>query len=703
MKSIGFLAKLLSIAGAAAIVFTSCSKERILKPFETVSEEDWHQVPQSGGVVEAGDITLEFPSGTFAGESKIAVTPVRKGSVGGDDERSQFYQLTFPDGGTKKEFTVRIPWAGEYGEVRPAVKILTFSRHLGTCHESVLYVNCSFSNGEVVVNIPPVLDPLDINPFFSIGLLAGQSAPPTKAWYPILLTSWFADESALNYTEVEYQDIMFKFPDYYRKACDDLGTLGLRPDFWTLLVRVHAFKEADEKDCVGLAESNPFVTEWGYMRLNSSFIKRVADTGYEKSLVNELRQTLVHELFHLVHDQQYDVTRSAMNRYWMGSVGDDWAMLSEAIGCWTEKVTGEGTLGDNSPFHAKELLTNFFPLGTDYATYRNHGYGMGLFIEYLAKNTSDKKIVKLVEYQRDGAKTIREVFDKFLAENKLTFFDTPSYLKFVEAVMSGEIDKRVVLGNISTRHNLDNTKEYKYREQVNDYGVTIHTFKYSDSALSSMTGEEWLVEQTQAGLLTRVYRVADNAKCFLIGTASKDAPFSLSVNDLKSYTVKYPMVVLTVRETQGNGYGAITSEVKASFSKSDPSVKVPNIWSVSLEGDIRLGGNSYASWINAGWTHNSLSTITTKKVSNGYEVHAYDNKDETYEVIFTITQKGNGFGDVVNLKYTCIYDPAKSFSLDKLTLKNFDSGKDASKGDAYWKETVPGGSMNLEVHFDRLE
>ena len=66
MKSIGFLAKLLSIAGAAAIVFTSCSKERILKPFETVSEEDWHQVPQSGGDVVAGDITLSFPSGNVS-------------------------------------------------------------------------------------------------------------------------------------------------------------------------------------------------------------------------------------------------------------------------------------------------------------------------------------------------------------------------------------------------------------------------------------------------------------------------------------------------------------------------------------------------------------------------------------------------------------------------------------------------------------
>lgn len=59
--------------------FCACSKDNEtgdepLLPTTPVSNSDWQTIPKSGGTIEKGDITLEFPSGTFGEETKVAVS-----------------------------------------------------------------------------------------------------------------------------------------------------------------------------------------------------------------------------------------------------------------------------------------------------------------------------------------------------------------------------------------------------------------------------------------------------------------------------------------------------------------------------------------------------------------------------------------------------------------------------------------------------
>ena len=57
-------------------------------PNVPVSNDDWQTVPATGGSIEKGDIVLTFPSGTFGKDTKVAITEVKKGTIGGKFEAS---------------------------------------------------------------------------------------------------------------------------------------------------------------------------------------------------------------------------------------------------------------------------------------------------------------------------------------------------------------------------------------------------------------------------------------------------------------------------------------------------------------------------------------------------------------------------------------------------------------------------------------
>lgn len=623
---------------AATIAFSCTPEIDPLKPDTPVSPADWHAVPSDGGTVEVESVSLSFDGGTFNGDSKVAVTPVESGKVAGDDERSPFYQITIPKGGTKKEFTIKIPWDGKAGDVVAGVKSVTVCRHNGKSENSLFAVNSTYKDGEVCITVPPVQDPLDVEPFFTVGLIDNAGNPSTKAGYPVFITSFFRDEIDWTVQCIAYYSIISSFDSYARDACDVLGTIGLRPEFWTLMVKVEKFY--DEPNSVGLANTNPFVSSWGYMRLNSDFVKGMVDSGYEKSKVNEFRQTLVHEFFHLVHDQYYD-PRSAYAILTQGSVGDEWACLSEAFGTWTEKLTGGKMLGDNAPVNAECLLNRFYPHGTDFQTYRRHGYAMALFLEYLARKTSDTKMKTILEYQRDGAKTLHEAFQKFLKANNLTFFNEKDYLAFVLAVMNGDIDSRVdpkVVTQLGKVHKVLTSSPITIKDTVNNYGVTINILSLSDmktlpQVLEVEAENDLKISQNQSGLVTYVYYVQNN-RYYELGKAVKDEPYSLPVKELNGIRTVYksPLVLLTTKETQSDiGAGIRMENLTVEFAKPDNSV--PKIREVSFDFTFAYTDGKYTDDLcpyETTWSKSYGNDIKVKRDGKGLIVTC-DNEKCNYE------------------------------------------------------------------------
>ncbi len=714
MKKNRLLARLL---GAAAIVLSlaSCGKEDPLKPAVNVNPGDWIDIPASGETIEKEDLTVSLPAGVFNdGDSKMAITKIGKGALLGNCEKSQFYMFTLPKSGSRKNFSIKIKYAEDPEIVDVVVQSPGLVRLTGEKITSTRAIDFSYKDGEIIVDVPAFKDAGDMNPFFSIGLVESAITKETLATkgevsngvyslkWPIYKTfSTWNDYKGYHNKILDFLNIAI--PDSHK----ELKALKFNWPSGPIAYQVEEFGKGEDawgQEVIDWIFSN--FGSWGtYVRINArkmlSLVKAAPGSSEYKDYDGNLRQTMIHETFHYIHDEVYD-PRWAVVKSAKGLGGDPWAMFSDAIACWTEKKVGNKRLSENTPTNADNVLVRFFPVNETKEGYQNSGYGMALFTEWLAKKTGDDKIHTLLDYQKEGAADLRAVYDKFLAANKIAFFNTHGYWAFASDVIAGRVDDRVNLSTIFTTNikAITSAGKITLSDNVYPFGISVQRGRYGANVLSSNTNKTISIEQETEDLTTYIYKDSGKGNLEFLGFAFAGNPFTITVADAQKKGInEFSTVTIMSNMTDMNESPRKSS---VAFWMDTPPV-VPNIWSVSLEGDIKLGGNSYTSWINAGWTNNSMSTVTTKKVSNGYEVHAYDNKDETYEVIFTITQKGNGFGDVVNLKYTCIYDPSKSFSLDKLTLKNFDSGKDSSHGDAYWKETVPGGSMNLEVHFDRLE
>lgn len=110
-KSLRWLLPLLS-ALFLTIAFTACSStedsiEDPTKPEVPISDDDWQTVSTKGGDIKKDDFTLTLPSGTFKTETKVAVTKVGKGQICGNNEVSEFYQITAPVT-TYKPITIKI-------------------------------------------------------------------------------------------------------------------------------------------------------------------------------------------------------------------------------------------------------------------------------------------------------------------------------------------------------------------------------------------------------------------------------------------------------------------------------------------------------------------------------------------------------------------------------------------------------------------
>ena len=619
---------------ASAVVFTSfsCTKEDPLKPPVDVKNGDWQNVPKSGATIEQGALVIEIPSGTFAGDTQIAVSEAKKGAIAGSQEKSPFYQLTFKAGGSKGAFKLKLNYEGKADEVQPVIKMPTLCSHSGQSRETIFPVAYSVSGNDIVIDVPEIADAGDLQPFFTIGLVENSNIV-TKATNPSVF--FFTTLSSANKAAAN-KLLNSLVPD----AFDDLRTLGFKPNFWFVGMTITEF-EPEEAGSLGLAESNPYVTAWGYMRLNKQEMERILAGGQKKEDVNLLRQTLVHEFFHLIHDQFYDTQRYALLKHLQGAYGDEWAMLSEAIGTWTEKITGNKMIGDISPVNAERIVHSLFITGNDQLRYRAQGYSFALFIEYLSQLTSNKKIVTILEYQKGGAKTVKEAIDKFLDANKLKFFNENDYMTFLLKLLNGEIDSRVSAKGYTqfgAEHKMKTAAKISSRDTINCYGANLHylNFNYTESLtmLKANSGKELKISQKAKGLITRVYYLDDKYKYRELGNATAEQDFTLPVDRILGIQKQYktPLAIMTMKAKQTSDiYGITMSNLTIEFA--EPDKNLPIISSIEFGYDLwysnKEGKNNICPYPTT-WSTSYDNIISVTKNGKGLIVKC-DNSRVNYQ------------------------------------------------------------------------
>ena len=186
-------------------------------PVTPVNPGDWQTVPAKGGTIEKGDIALSFPAGTFDADTKVAITEVKKGSVGGECEVSPFYQLTVSNA-TNKPITVKMKAKetddgnAEFMVQSPAYSI---SQNQDVTNECTLETN--YIGGVYTASIPTLNEPEDENhASFTIGLCRNpyidtdETRQVTRA----------SDSSDPDYIEGETDSVKWKAYINYSKLKD---------------------------------------------------------------------------------------------------------------------------------------------------------------------------------------------------------------------------------------------------------------------------------------------------------------------------------------------------------------------------------------------------------------------------------------------------------------------------------------------------
>lgn len=681
-----------------------------------VGSADWQPVGGSAGHLSKGDVTLDFPAGTFGDTDKVAITDVPAGSVAGEDEKSPFYQFTMPAGGSAKPLTVAIHYAGDPSEVKAVFSTEYYAMSLGKTLIHSREIESVAENGTISVTIPQLYPNEGVSPYFSVGLVTAGDASKSAvtradADYDIKWNLWSYDE----YRYRKYRDKMDAFLDEWIPVARSLLT-NLKFEVPYVTYEIKELGSAkNKKDMVwGYFLSPSFFKTSGLVVINAAGLYLAVQDKDAEQDAEEERCTYVHETLHASHTINYD-PRWAATANMVSKKGSEWTMLSEALAVWSElflrdkKIISETVAGD--PENYQPFIKSFYPKGYDsglvtHSTYTNHGYAMSAFIHYLAKKANNNKgLVYMLMLQKKGRGSVRGVFEEYVKGDHLAFFTPEGYLDFARMYCNGDLVEGVNYQNINlakacTSSNPVSVPYEKTSPEVDNFGFVVGTLRFPSGLMNDYSDYNLRFVQSTEGLESHIYYIDAKEQMVHVGKATYDEPFIYPIADFLKQSPNLIIPTITIKSTMGTGSSPLSSSLMVNFQAAP---KMPNIWSIGFDGDVVVKKNTY--WLNMGWTQGSSgTTISVSQAAGGYKVEAYDPHPAYQNTIrFTIKADKDGFGDAVDVYHKGASYDGLSFTLDKMSLKYFDSGKDASYGNASWKYTdAAGNTMNLEIYFDPL-
>ena len=616
------------------------------KPEVKVSDGDWQMVPTSGGTIESGDIVLTFPKGAFDKDAEVAITETSPGKVIGSGACSKFYQVVLPADGTRKDFTLSVDIEGTSDNVVMVARMPGYCLCSGEVSSYVFPLDTKVAGGKATTTIPLMLSDGEEKPHFIVGLIEGTDvnteadAPATRAggvkYNYDLKWSWEIVRSKYKGYDGKIEAFMHARIPF---AFDKLKAAKFAMPSETVKYVIEDYKEDTWGDYV----SNKW-SKVGYIRLKGeNLLNYIKSGGTNTALESELNKTLIHESTHAIQDIEYDPRWNNFNKNLKNGFGDEWSMLSEAIGSWSEKLSGDGLIGSNSTEvhgNVKSFMTEFFPhkmTGVDFnnsiwvwnwsprgGIYREHGYGMGLFIEWLSRKTSNNNIVELYQYQKEGSSSVRDAFKKFLKNHNLTFFNTKDYWDFAFSVLDRQFDDRVYWFYVADAYSISNTKGGKLEADVYNYGVSMKNITIKAATLKDIANKTINVAEENEGCLTRVYYAGDKMRLILIGEATLDNPVSITVADFcKKYGYSTPndykdckLITATTRTAPTEDLSSVKSKLTVSFEDAEAGIA-----------EVILDGTFYA-------TNPQVEDGTPQAILLKFRL----NDPST----FTVTKKGKG-------------------------------------------------------------
>lgn len=371
-KSFRWLLPLMSalflLSGLTACSSTEDSAEDSSKPKPEVpvNDDDWQTVPATGGTITKDSISITFPSGTFSEETKVAITEIQKGNIGGEYEASKFYQIALPSNASKT-MAVKMKSSDKNDDISFVMNSPGFC--ISSCEDKTIetLLETNYSNGEYSASIPAFDQTNSVEDivYLTIGLghmisYNSNNASRTRGLFDEVLhegkvknvsykiyfpwsTLCFTGKTTLVKAEMKAHNIN----TYVQQALTKIFDLGftITGDRYLPIVL-----DRDKDRWGGFSNSKVSKTA---SELSLSIDKMIDNKIEER----DIKCTVVHELFHFFQSEFDTRCQFEKGRFQFDGGGEDLEM-AEMGAVWSEHLLNDGQL--NAKWLLEDVLLGVF-------------------------------------------------------------------------------------------------------------------------------------------------------------------------------------------------------------------------------------------------------------------------------------------------------------------------------------------------------
>lgn len=641
-------------------------------PVTPVDPGDWQTVPAAGGTITKGDIALTFPAGTFSSDTKVAITEVKKGEMGGDLEASPFYQITMP-ATTAKPLTVSVTCADTDEDIRYVIRMPGWATSSLKKVQHDSYLETEYADGKYTTTLPVFDNGNDPgNESFTIGLghvpnLEKNNARNTTrgslrnkviasgtvegvTWE--LYISWDAwwkwmNTDTLNMA-TRWNDEIGKNIEAAIKQIHQLG-FELGPKTHTI-----PYYYDVTNDWGTHCQSYDWLS---CILLNTS---KIAKANTAKPLPTGLKQAIIHETFHF-YQSFYDPRYYAMYK----GGDNDHLIMWEMGAVWIEKYMNEGQLSADFQLDGnglsncvknnyrlgvpleKDDILGLFPTNQKNA-YQQQGYSLAPLLYYMInkymKEDSDiwnlysdwrKELYKYYPVSTGGVLTTVELLENwFKNKHGSSFFNSSEFIDdYYLSLFNGKVIKGVnffmISGQQDGRQNtISKSDKLNFPGKVFPSGCEGTLIKLVGFKDSIMADYEIVVKQEAEGVHTYLlyYNARSKAVVEIPSKAIANDSIVFSCEDFESLKSNggklnvYIFLLTTRNNTSVYDKGTVPTNTWFELRKPTlPSIKAsPTELTFEAEGGqqtVRIDKKSYRYC--GGITGDCEDWITIKNVSDG--------------------------------------------------------------------------------------
>ena len=610
MKTLRFYGTLLMAVLFASLV--ACSESSDSEEPDTTGKPDTPvsgntTVDEKGGSFTVDELTIKIPSGAYAEKKSLTINKAKKGSVVSGDEISDCYSLKF-DGSTHKPIRIGIK-ADKGTDVRLAVLSKGYAQSNGqlTPIESVSLLKTTYSNGTYIAQLPAIAmdeaiaavgdaaanESTEIKMTVALVDVGNDTAgsrqdAQTRAGrgYALFDLIWIPNSKKdFDHDALLREDII---PEVLKKL-DNLGFKVPEGEIVPIIMREFS---GDDATKWGMYEMSRTTTALDKVSINTRYFQGTLS----ESDLQQLKATMIHEIQHYFQGIGYDDTTAPMRFLynWFGS--SQWQLIDEASAVWSEKfyvkASAENKNNDLTVGHGAEATINLIPgvaftsyhksehtdelgltVGGGTAFYRcgDRGYGLSLFVHYLAKMYGDNTPVHLFEARKNGSKTVEDCFKSYGASVGDDVLSTAALHDFMSEACRGKVYLRslvnfeyfylahhTAVGSLWNNFLMTDKPSVSKSFKLPKYGTLVHKYLLggaylSKNGLESFEGKHVEVTQESEDVSTEVWLVTgeDWGGAKLLGTTTggkiveyKDVEKLLSKggkSETTIYTISVPL------------------------------------------------------------------------------------------------------------------------------------------------------------------